>query len=68
MTIQILGNGNPDGTGVVQSATEKVHLYGGTAVAQAATIATSASTLVSLKAKLNSLLTACRNIGLIAAS
>jgi hypothetical protein len=66
MAIQILGNGNPDGTGVVSAVTEKVHLYGGTAVAQAAAIVTSASTLVSLKAKLNSLLVACRNIGLIA--
>jgi hypothetical protein len=31
---EILGNGNPDGTGVVASTTEKLHLYGGTGVVQ----------------------------------
>lgn len=31
---QVLGNGNPEGTAVVASTTEKVHLYGGTPVAQ----------------------------------
>lgn len=39
MTIEILGSGQPDGTAVVKATTEKVHLYGGTAVVQAATIA-----------------------------
>jgi hypothetical protein len=34
MSKQILGNGDPDGTGVVASVTEKVHLYGGTGVIQ----------------------------------
>lgn len=66
MAIQILGDGGPDGSGVVSSTTEKLHLYGGTAVAQAAAIVTSASTLVSLKAKLNTLLVAARAIGMIA--
>lgn len=80
MAIQILGNGNPDGTGVVNAATEKLHLYGGTAVAQAANIttqATSATTLTDgtivvrmnqLVVKFNTLLTALRNLGVIAAS
>jgi hypothetical protein len=80
MAIQILGDGNPDGTGVVSSATEKVHLYGGTAVAQASNITTMATiptTLTdgtiavrfnTLVGKFNSLLTAVRNIGLTAAS
>jgi len=34
MAIQILGNGQPDGTGVVKSTTEKLHLFGGTPAAQ----------------------------------
>lgn len=68
MAIQILGNGNPDGTGVVSSATEKLHLYGGTAVVQPAVIATTASTLVSLRAKFNLLLAAMKSIGAVASS
>jgi hypothetical protein len=34
MAIEILGSGQPDGTGVVKAVTEKLHLYGGTPVAQ----------------------------------
>ena len=59
MTIEILGSGQPDGTAVVKAITEKVHLYGGTAVSQAATIAdisTAAGTTFStILAELNSL-------------
>lgn len=66
MAIQILGDGNPDGSGVVSSATEKLHLFGGTAVVQPSAIATSASTLVSLKAKLNLVIVALRAVGAIA--
>lgn len=65
MAVQILGNGNPEGSSVGSSATELAGFHG-VAVAQASAIATSASTLVSLKAKLNLLLTACRAKGLIA--
>lgn len=43
MAIEVLGTGQDDGTAVVKSTTEKIHLYGGTAVAQAATIADIAS-------------------------
>lgn len=68
MAIQILGDGNPDGSGVVSSATEKLHLYGGTAVVQPSTIATTASTLVSLRAKFNLLLAACKAVGVVASS
>ena len=39
MAIEVLGSGQPDGTAVVKSTEELVHLYGGTAVAQAASIA-----------------------------
>jgi hypothetical protein len=80
MAIQILGDGNPDGTGLVSSASEKLSLYGGTAVVQAANIttqATSATTLTDgtivvrmnqLVTKFNTLLTNLRSIGLIASS
>jgi hypothetical protein len=43
MAIEVLGTGQDDGTAVVKSTTEKIHLYGGTAVSQAATIADIAS-------------------------
>jgi hypothetical protein len=39
MAVEILGDGSPDGTSLGKSATEKVGLYGGTPVIQAATIA-----------------------------
>ncbi len=80
MAIQILGNGNPDGTSVVSASTEKLSFYGGTPVVQAANIttqATSATTLTDgtivvrmnqLVVKFNTLLTALRNLGVIAAS
>lgn len=35
---EVLGNGNPDGTAVVKSASEKLHLYGGTPVDQPAAV------------------------------
>ena len=47
MAIEILGTGQPDGTAVVKSTSEKIHLYGGTAVSQAATISNFASVTVS---------------------
>ena len=39
MAIEILGSGQGDGTAIVKTITDKIHLYGGTAVSQAATIA-----------------------------
>lgn len=39
MSIEILGSGQPDGTGIAKATTEKVSIYGGTPVVQAATIA-----------------------------
>lgn len=43
MAIEVLGSGQPDGTAIVKATTEKIHLYGGTAVSQAATIADAVS-------------------------
>lgn len=79
---QVLGDGRPDGTKVVSSATEKLHLYGGTPVAQASTLtvpATTAATSTSpygfTSSQANAILTwiaamdvATKNIGLQAAS
>ena len=39
MAIEVKGSGQGDGTALVKATTEKIHLYGGTAVSQAATIA-----------------------------
>ncbi len=59
MAIQVLGNGQDDGTAVVSGTTEKIHFYGGTAVSQAATIAdistAAGTTFSSILAELNSL-------------
>jgi hypothetical protein len=65
MAGEVLGNGNPDGTGVVQSVTEKVHLYGGTAVAQptmTVTVGTDIATVILELAEIRAKLVA---IGLI---
>lgn len=64
MSIQILGDGNPDGTSMVGSG-EKIHFFGGTAVAVQATAAagTDAATTQTLA---NALRTAMLNYGLIA--
>lgn len=62
MAIEVLGTGQPDGTAVVSGTSEKIHLYGGTAVTQAAHIAdisTAAGTTFStILAELNALGTA----------
>lgn len=64
MAIQILGDGNPDGTSMVLSG-EKIHFFGGTAVAVQATAAagTDAATTQTLA---NAIRTAMLNYGLIA--
>ncbi len=59
MTIEVKGSGNSDGTALVRGTTEKIHLYGGTAVSQAATIANISTaegvTFSTILAELNSL-------------
>lgn len=65
MAVEILGNGAPDGSSVAASATEKAGFHG-SAVAQAAAITTTGSTSASMKTRINSILTALRNKGIIA--
>lgn len=65
MGADYVGNGNPDGTYIGSSSSEKIGFYGTTPVAQAAAIATTGSTVTSLKTTLNSVLTALRNLGVI---
>lgn len=66
MTVKYLSNGNDDGTSVAQSATDKLHLYGGTPVVQPSAITSKGSTAASLKAGLNAVIVALRAIGAIA--
>jgi hypothetical protein len=65
MAVKYTTQYNADGTSMGQDASEKVGFHG-KAVVQASAIATAASSLASVKAKLNLLLTACRAKGLIA--
>jgi hypothetical protein len=62
---QQLGNGNPDGVCLGQSATDKISFYGATPVVQAATTAagTDAATTQTLA---NAMRTVLRNLGLMA--
>lgn len=62
-----LSDGNPEGTTLGQDASDLVGFHG-IAIAQGATIATTASTLVSLRAKFNLLLAAIKAKGIIASS
>jgi len=79
MAVLHRSDANPDGTTFGQTATDKVSFYGATPVVQAAAIAASTDTttttstttalttdLDSVRVKLNSVLTALRNIGVIA--
>jgi hypothetical protein len=75
MTIEILGTGQPDGTSMAKAVTEKISMYGGTAVVQAATIAdvtdatgTYNSTILNdLITKFNTLLDDLSDLGITAA-
>ena len=66
MAAQVLGNGRADGTHVVASSSEKLHLYGGTTVDQPAAITTTGSTAPSMKTRINQIIAALREIGAIA--
>jgi hypothetical protein len=62
MTVKNLSDGGPDGVVVGQSATDKIHLYGGTPVAQRtstvlATSLLSASSYVSVASNTAAILT-----------
>jgi hypothetical protein len=64
---QTLSDGNPDGCVVGQSASDKIHLYGGTPVVQAsktvlATSLLSASSYVSVASNTAAILTALSDV------
>jgi hypothetical protein len=67
MPVKYVGDKNTDGVSLGQSTTDKVHLYGGTPVVQAATITalTAGSTLPDVITAVTALLVAVKNIGLI---
>lgn len=79
--INELGDGGPDGSRLGKTASEKVSFWGVTPVVQAATVANATNTttttstttaittdLDSVRTKLNSVLTALRNAGILAQS
>lgn len=69
MAIDYVANGNPDGTVVGTTASDKVGFFGATPVAQQAvvTVAT-ASSLAQVITGVQSILTELKNLGLIASS
>lgn len=62
-----LSDNNPGGTGLGQSASDLISLHGVTPVAQAAIIATllAAGTLVSVVTRVNQIIVALKNKGII---
>lgn len=65
MAVQQLSNGNVEGATLGQSASDKVGFHGATPVVQNAAVA-NATDAASVILRLNELLVACRNKGLIA--
>lgn len=60
-----LSDGNPDGTSLGQSASDKVSVYGVTPVVQAALTCIGATCVVaSTNAKINAIVLALRNFGI----
>lgn len=81
MGVEYVGNKNDDGLSLGQAAADLISFYGVTPVAQAATIAAATNTttttsttsalttdLDSVRTKLNSVITALKNIGVIASA
>lgn len=81
MGVEYVGNKNDDGLSLGQAAAELISFYGVSPVAQAATIAAATNTttttstttalttdLDSVRSKLNSVITALKNIGVIASA
>ena len=74
MAVEILGTGQPDGTSIVKATTEKVSLYGGTPVVQAAHIAdldvssSDSADYNSCFVKVNTLLSDLEDLGILASA
>ena len=81
MGVEYVGNKNDDGTSLGQGVADLISFYGVSPVAQAATIAAATNTttttstttalttdLDSVRTKLNSVITALKNIGVIASA
>jgi hypothetical protein len=79
MGVQYIGDNGPDGVSIGKSSTELVSFYGETPVAQAAAITAATNTTTttttttalttdidSIRTKLNSVITALTNIGILA--
>lgn len=66
MAVEYLGDGNPDGTSLGLSATEKIGFYGTTPVVQA-TIAAAGTDATTTQALANDLRTKLIALGLVAA-
>ena len=63
--VNVLGDGNPDGTKVVASATELLNLYGGTPAAQPAMVVTVGTDLATVILELAEIRAALVTIGAI---
>jgi hypothetical protein len=67
MAAQVLHDGNAEGVKVVQASTDKLNLYGGTPVVQAAHIADATDTATALT-RINAILVVLENLGATATS
>lgn len=81
MAVEYFGTKNTDGSSFGQAAADLISFYGVTPVAQAATIAAATNTTTttstttaltvdidSIRTKLNSVLTALKNVGIVASA
>jgi hypothetical protein len=65
MAAKQLSDYNPDGTNLGQDASDKISFYGKTPVAQASSVTTGTDSATT-QAAVNAVITALRNLGLIA--
>ena len=66
MGADYVGNGNPDGTYVGSSSTEKVGFWGTTPVDQPAAVSSSTATATSASTAVNAVIARLRECGIIA--
>lgn len=66
MAVKHLSDQNPDGTVMGTDSSDLIGFYGATPVAQASAISSNNGTLSTTANQVNSILTALRNLGLVA--
>lgn len=68
MGVRYLDDGNPDGTGLGQTAVSKIGFWGATPVVQPATVADASNTATSAATTVNAVIARLESAGILASS